>query len=90
MRTEFFWSITYRVVVIRYRRFVTTYLPHLQWSRKTGFLTFNPLNAELNPICHLLALAGAHHFVHVSRVRVKDGMDRMYRNVRKELPLLDA
>ena len=32
---------------------------------------FNPLNAELNPICHLLALAGAHHFVHVSRVRVK-------------------
>ena len=30
----------------------------------------NPLNAELNPICHLLALAGAHHFVHVSRLRV--------------------
>jgi hypothetical protein len=30
----------------------------------------NPLNAELNPIRHLLALAGAHHFVHVSRVRV--------------------
>ena len=32
---------------------------------------FNPLNAELNPICHLLALAGAHNFVHVSRLRVK-------------------
>jgi hypothetical protein len=32
---------------------------------------FNPLNAELNPIRHLLALAGARHFVHVSRVRVK-------------------
>jgi hypothetical protein len=31
----------------------------------------NPLNAELNPIRHLLALAGAHHFVHVSRIRVK-------------------
>ena len=30
----------------------------------------NPLNAELNPICHLLALVGAHHIVHVSRVRV--------------------
>ena len=30
----------------------------------------NPLNAELNPICHFLALAGAHHFVHVSRLRV--------------------
>ena len=31
---------------------------------------FNPLNAELNPICHLLALLGAHHILHVSRIRV--------------------
>jgi len=31
---------------------------------------FNPLNAELNPICYLLALLGAHHFLHVSRIRV--------------------
>ena len=31
----------------------------------------NPLNAELNPICHLLALVGVHHILHVSRVRVK-------------------
>jgi hypothetical protein len=30
----------------------------------------NPLNAELNPICHLLALLGAHHILHVSRVRI--------------------
>ena len=30
----------------------------------------NPLNAELNPICYLLALLGAHHFLHVSRIRV--------------------
>jgi len=30
----------------------------------------NPLNAELNPICHLLALLGAHHIFHVSRIRV--------------------
>ena len=30
----------------------------------------NPLNAELNPIRHLLALEGARHFVHVSRIRV--------------------
>jgi hypothetical protein len=29
----------------------------------------NPLNAELNPICHLLALL-AHHILHVSRIRV--------------------
>jgi len=32
---------------------------------------FNPLNAELNPICYLLALLGAHHFLHVSKIRVK-------------------
>jgi len=32
---------------------------------------FNPLNATLNPICHLLALLGAHHILHVSRIRVK-------------------
>ena len=31
----------------------------------------NPLNAELNPICHLLALLGAHHIFHVSVLKVK-------------------
>jgi hypothetical protein len=31
----------------------------------------NPLNAELNPICYLLALLEAHHFLRVSRIRVK-------------------
>jgi len=31
----------------------------------------NPINAELNPICHLLALLGAHHILHVSKIRVK-------------------
>jgi len=31
----------------------------------------NPLNAELNPICHLLALLGTHHVLHVSRITVK-------------------
>ena len=34
-------------------------------------LHINPLNPELNPICYLLALLGAHHFLHVSRIRVK-------------------
>jgi hypothetical protein len=34
---------------------------------KTGI---NPLNAELNPNRHLLALVGACHIVHVSKVRV--------------------
>jgi len=34
-------------------------------------VAFNLLNTELNPICCLLALLGAHHFLHVSRIRVK-------------------
>jgi hypothetical protein len=29
-------------------------------------LKFNPLNAELSPICPLIALFGAHHILHVS------------------------
>jgi hypothetical protein len=33
-------------------------------------LELNPLNAELNPICHLLALLGARHIFHVSGLRV--------------------
>jgi len=35
-----------------------------------SYFHFNPLNAELNPICYLLALL-AHHFLHVSRIRVE-------------------
>ena len=42
-------------------------------TRGSGWVlrVFNPLNAELNPICYLLALLGAHHILHVSRIRVK-------------------
>ena len=32
---------------------------------------FNTLNTELNPIYYLLALLGAHHILHVSRISVK-------------------
>jgi hypothetical protein len=32
---------------------------------------FNPLNAELNPICHLLTLVGGATIIVVSRLRVK-------------------
>jgi len=31
----------------------------------------NTLNHELNPICYLLALLGDHHFLNVSRIRLK-------------------
>ena len=44
----------------------------LQSPVLTAFTTrFNPLNAELNPICHLLALLGGATIVVVSRLRVK-------------------
>jgi hypothetical protein len=36
-----------------------------------GHTVLNPLNAELTPICYLLALLGDYHFLHVSRIRVK-------------------
>ena len=44
-----------------------------EWGRlQLGYQhIINPLNPELNPICYLLALLGAHHFLHVSRIRVK-------------------
>ena len=39
---------------------------------------FNPLNAELNPICHLLALLGAHHIYRVSGIRVELFLHSLY------------
>jgi hypothetical protein len=40
-----------------------------------------PLNAELNPACHLLASWGDHHILHVSRIRVMKvtNMMQLYR-----------
>jgi len=37
----------------------------------TTVYNINPLNAELNPICHLLALLEVHHIFHVSGLGVK-------------------
>jgi len=37
---------------------------------ESGVTYINPLNAELNPICHLLGLLGAHHILHISRIKV--------------------
>jgi hypothetical protein len=39
----------------------------------SGTRIINPLNAELNPTCHLLALLGGATIVVVSRLRVKHG-----------------
>jgi len=52
---------------------------HVEWTCRiinrllcvaSRWANINPLNAEWNPICHLLTLLGAHHILHVSRIRV--------------------
>jgi hypothetical protein len=51
---------------------------------------FNPLNAELNPICHLLALLGAHHILYVSRIRINALLDpeRLALGIQQHIKLL--
>ena len=52
----------------------------------------NPLNAKLNPIYPLLALLGAHHILHVSRIRVKIrySPDASISNYVVQIPSLEA
>jgi len=49
----------------------------------------NPLNPELIPICYLLALL-AHHFLHVSRIRVKSLTLRLLMSYIYGAPILDV
>ena len=49
----------------------------------------NPLKPELNPICYLLALL-AHHFFHVSRIRVKSLTIRLLMSYIYGAPILDV
>ena len=53
-------------------------------------LVINPLNPELNPICYLLALLGAHYFLHVSRIRVKSLTFRLLISYTYGAPILDV
>jgi hypothetical protein len=41
------------------------------WGHPCVEPRLNPLNTEINPVCPLLTLFGAHHIFHVSRLRVK-------------------
>ena len=51
--------------------------------------SLNPLNAELNTICYLLALL-AHNFLHVSRIRVKSLTLRLLTSYIYGAPILDV
>jgi hypothetical protein len=42
----------------------------LSFDPRLRLFFLNPLNAELNSICHLLALLGAHHILHFSEIGV--------------------
>ena len=53
-------------------------------------ININPLNAELNPICYLLALLGAHHFLHVRRIRVKSLTLKLLMSYIYGTPILDV
>jgi len=50
----------------------------------------NPLKPELNPICYLLVLLGVHHFLHVSRIRVKSLTFRLLMSYIYGAPILDV
>jgi hypothetical protein len=50
---------------------VELYLYSTIYVHSVDKFLFNPLNVELNPICHFLALL-AHHILHVGRIRVKE------------------
>jgi len=62
--------------------------PKLKMVLRDG--RFNPLNPKLNPICYLLALFGAHHFIHVSRIRVKLLTFRLVMSYIYGAPILDV
>ena len=69
-----------RKVTISYGRTEFSFLQSVQTDPGTNPITYSTgresfrlvQNAELNPIRHLLALVGARHIVHVSRIRVKN------------------
>ena len=51
---------------VRRNQVILVDIPYTIFSQ----MQLSPLNTEINPIRHLLALVGARHIVHVSRVRV--------------------
>jgi hypothetical protein len=62
-------------------RIQTNYATHTAFrmiSSKQLSRVVNSLNAELNPICHLLVLLGAHPILHISRITVKSTVARIF------------
>ena len=70
--SEYMYCVRGRGVVVRFWRMreSLTSRPALGLAKH-----INPLNAELNPIYYLMALLGAYHIPHVSRIRVKANIE---------------
>ena len=69
------WNSILSVASSCYETWSFTFRYNISWrcwrtETRWRYLSLNPLNPELNPICYLLALL-AQHFLHVSRIRVK-------------------
>jgi hypothetical protein len=48
-------------------------------------IMFNPLNTNLNPICHLLALLGPHPIFHIRRIMFNDQKSKRMMITRRKL-----
>ena len=68
-------SMDCSLAYVKRRIFVTCLLSMVTFTH------LNPLIAELNPIWNLLALLGAHHIFHVSRIRVNGRTNTLFPNV---------
>ena len=82
--------------IIYYKRYVDDILIIFDQNKisETAIIIYmnniNPLNPELNPICYLLALLGAYHFLHVSRIKVKLLTFRLLMSYIYGTPILDV
>jgi len=55
-------------IIVTFCYYLSFQILYNSTQKQTWF--FNSLNAELNPICHLLALLGAQPILHISRIMV--------------------
>jgi len=89
MPLETCWAFNEQWINKFYYKVASCWLFLLSHTTMHGSMNINPLNAGLNPICYLLALL-AHHFLHVSRIRVKSLTLRLLMSYIYGAPILDV
>jgi len=78
------WGLGVGLTIPHSKKFIVTKV-----EQRNKLDIFNPLNAELNSICYFLALL-AHHFIHVSGIRVKSLTLRLLMSHMYGKPILDV